>query len=1044
MTSPPSPTEDHHAEPSPLQLQFDPTDANEAVDSALRLIPSPLVPAARAAAQHPFSVDELNQDIEDPLFAPFNIEDILLDTQYVQLNPQPTTPPAPSASQPSLSEQPTPTVTTNPTQTLPTPASSAPQPSATTTRRRPSPRHTRRSAPNTSTPAHIPIAPRSHAPRLSKRSGPQFEHNGPARLVECRSAALPTASSHSLPLHPSHVSYPSTPMVPGMFPLMNMASMYPLQPHTPMFQPQLARKEPSVSVPGNSENKKRRVDNPLPAAAPNQFLPSHVPVVSPAVVPYDPAMMPLIQMTQMQQMYAQLAAAAAAVQGQLPSVVNPGPNPQPSVVQSAPNAQPLATSSFPLGTSLPAHHSGSSPPARTIGGDLAILQSNINVGGEVRDFGASGVSAGGAAGSRPEIAGTVQAGTDVAIGGDARKVVVPQQALARLERHPVLGRLQLQSDVSKGGSGTTLVGKSGVRMTDTQGLQAGKEGEARGSIRRTAAGGSGPGSGRAGSSSQRGSAGQGDGERPKPQKKRLVWTPELHERFVRAIDAVGLNQAVPKTLVTIMNVEGLTTEHVKSHLQKYRNSLRKEAVEDLKERNQAAGATGPGGTSRALGLLGGPIVELGVGHAVVAGEIGSARFGMLPNRINVHGEPVAGLGSGVVGGAAESSTAGHGNPPADQAPADQVGGISVSHGTTVRRETNMTESFEPKIGASLEGALHPGVAAQLVGGGVAGVGPLSVDSGMAGLAENVGVEMQHEGHRSENPTGLGGIVEMSQGTGSGIEKSQNQPDSILDVDGARTGAVKKREGGGPGASSNKIGSEIREITGGSGVSRVGSTGEGSRSTRQDKEAKLELMNEKTLQMQLTLQMMVHRTIALEKRLEQESTDRMQTEASAAASGRSGRSDRGGGGAGGNDATVGLVEDGQAPIGEKGPVRASGDEVDEKGGRCESGGSRKKGKTDGKDTERNDDGMSSKSAIAALLKDQMEMGKVLEQARAMINEQMRGQSGAAEAAIENAERPNLEEQDNGKDEEGNGREDVATEDAGMQMELPGRTEGKGER
>jgi len=61
----------------------------------------------------------------------------------------------------------------------------------------------------------------------------------------------------------------------------------------------------------------------------------------------------------------------------------------------------------------------------------------------------------------------------------------------------------------------------------------------------------------------------------KDRRKRLVWTPELHERFVAAIGAVGIHQAVPKTLVQIMNVEGLTTEHVKSHLQKYRNQLRK-------------------------------------------------------------------------------------------------------------------------------------------------------------------------------------------------------------------------------------------------------------------------------------------------------------------------------------------------------------------------------------------------------------------------------------------------------------------------------------
>ncbi len=77
-------------------------------------------------------------------------------------------------------------------------------------------------------------------------------------------------------------------------------------------------------------------------------------------------------------------------------------------------------------------------------------------------------------------------------------------------------------------------------------------------------------------------------------EKRLVWTPELHDRFVQAISAVGINQAVPKTLVQIMNVEGLTTEHVKSHLQKYRNSLRKAAVEDAQDKVVKVGQTASG------------------------------------------------------------------------------------------------------------------------------------------------------------------------------------------------------------------------------------------------------------------------------------------------------------------------------------------------------------------------------------------------------------------------------------------------------------------
>ncbi|GJQ15166.1 hypothetical protein GpartN1_g6957.t1 [Galdieria partita] len=69
-------------------------------------------------------------------------------------------------------------------------------------------------------------------------------------------------------------------------------------------------------------------------------------------------------------------------------------------------------------------------------------------------------------------------------------------------------------------------------------------------------------------------------------KKRLVWTPELHDRFLKAVNAVGVNNAVPKTILYLMNVEGLTSEHVKSHLQKYRNNLKKAATKRQREAGQ--------------------------------------------------------------------------------------------------------------------------------------------------------------------------------------------------------------------------------------------------------------------------------------------------------------------------------------------------------------------------------------------------------------------------------------------------------------------------
>ncbi|KAL9274974.1 Transcription factor HHO3-like protein [Drosera capensis] len=62
------------------------------------------------------------------------------------------------------------------------------------------------------------------------------------------------------------------------------------------------------------------------------------------------------------------------------------------------------------------------------------------------------------------------------------------------------------------------------------------------------------------------------------RKARRCWSPELHRRFINALQQLGGSHvATPKQIRESMKVDGLTNDEVKSHLQKYRLHTRRPA-----------------------------------------------------------------------------------------------------------------------------------------------------------------------------------------------------------------------------------------------------------------------------------------------------------------------------------------------------------------------------------------------------------------------------------------------------------------------------------
>lgn len=76
------------------------------------------------------------------------------------------------------------------------------------------------------------------------------------------------------------------------------------------------------------------------------------------------------------------------------------------------------------------------------------------------------------------------------------------------------------------------------------------------------------------------------------KKPRVVWSVELHRKFVAAVNQLGIDKAVPKKILDLMNVENITRENVASHLQKYRLYLKRMSMDASRQANLVAALGG--------------------------------------------------------------------------------------------------------------------------------------------------------------------------------------------------------------------------------------------------------------------------------------------------------------------------------------------------------------------------------------------------------------------------------------------------------------------
>lgn len=582
---------------------------------------------------------------------------------------------------------------------------------------------------------------------------------------------------------------------------------------------------------------------------------------------------------------------------------------------------------------------------------------------------------------------------------------IPKQPAARLDRHPIFGRLQLMGtnaitkdtatssnpskangliiDSSTSGGGTTAShevssgkpsasvsgGVNGIETTQTPiGLDSSLNNVAT-SVSNASNTDKGSTQSKSGNNNDAnvGSTNPGGGGRNGPKnesripKKRLVWTPELHDRFVRAIEEVGLAQAVPKTIVMIMNVEGLTTEHVKSHLQKYRNSLRKEADEEAKERAESLAASK---------LQNGYLMSASNGNPVKCKTISSATAATIVPRTGVSA-PVVNLNSTLASNVVLNTIVKSASvTPTVQTKQTEQGQSQekISHGQIIiPAPTIQTPAIKtvldpnvsvPALNTVPTTAVVSTPSANVVAPNATAPAVIPTQPSVP-LSTDVSVKVQTPKQipSASSPTkeiaNMTALSESIQSKGLANPSAQLPPTptktaltsflpaasaslvpsmaitsaQILSSAAAKPTQRSAMAGFGGSGSASVIGNHatndgthsvnIPETVSVDEIEEVKEHNQDVEMTLEQRELELELMREKTLQMQLQLQKMVHRTVALDRKYQRECQKRQREQAmEREGSERSGRSNHG-------TATTNLSNRGSTEVGKDNSDREQG-------------------------------------------------------------------------------------------------------------------------